>query len=144
MLFKTKESLQHLFQSCQIEPEINSRVQIYSQFLLSEPAFALALVHQLQSPHVHLIPADQAINSGKEAVESIMNLPRRFGTEDIIFGPKVSLIIVGIEYLNDEQSAHKLAKDIIRDVSAFDQRGCNSPHTIFIEKGGDPESVIGT
>lgn len=73
---------------------------------------------------------------GKEAVESIMNLPRRFGTEDIIFGPKVSLIIVGVEYLGTDAIARKLANDIIKDISAFDQRGCNSPHTVFIETGG--------
>lgn len=73
---------------------------------------------------------------GREAVESIMNLPRRFGTEDIIFGPKVSLIIIGSEYLESEGTAHKLAQNIVRDVSAFDQRGCNSPHTVFVETGG--------
>ncbi|WP_431065197.1 acyl-CoA reductase [Methylotuvimicrobium sp.] len=73
---------------------------------------------------------------GREAVESIMNLPRRFGTEDIIFGPKVSFIVVGIEYLCNEASARQLAKNIVKDVSAFDQRGCNSPHTVFVEKGG--------
>lgn len=76
---------------------------------------------------------------GREAVESIMNLPRRFGTEDIVFGPKISFIVVGIEYLTNEETAKKLARNIIRDVSAFDQQGCNSPHTVFIETGGEIE-----
>ena len=32
---------------------------------------------------------------GREAVEAIINLPRRYGTEDIVFGPKLSFAIVG-------------------------------------------------
>ena len=73
---------------------------------------------------------------GREAVEAIMNLPRRFGTEDIVFGPKVSFIVVGCEYLESESVARKLARNLVRDVAAFDQQGCNSPHTLFLETGG--------
>ncbi len=73
---------------------------------------------------------------GREAVETIMNLPRRFGTEDITFGPKVSFVVIGQERLADEHAAETLALDVARDVNAFDQRGCNSPHTVFIERGG--------
>lgn len=73
---------------------------------------------------------------GREAVESVMNLPRRYGTEDIIFGPKTSFIVVGREYLSDPEQVDSIASDIVRDVAAFDQRGCNSPHTVFIEAGG--------
>jgi len=73
---------------------------------------------------------------GREAVESIMNLPRRFGTDDIIFGPKVSFVIVGREHLASEDAARHIAQGIVRDVAAFDQRGCNSPHTVFVESGG--------
>ncbi len=72
---------------------------------------------------------------GREAIETIMNLPRRFGTEDIIFGPKVSLVVIGQERLADESKAETLALDVAYDVNAFDQRGCNSPHTVFVERG---------
>lgn len=73
---------------------------------------------------------------GREAVEAIINLPRRFGTEDIVFGPKVSLAIVGAEHLGNEEMASRVAMAIARDASAFDQHGCNSPHTVFVERGG--------
>ncbi len=73
---------------------------------------------------------------GREAVESIMNLPRRFGTEDIVFGPKVSFIIIGKEFLENKEERQKVVRNIVRDVAAFDQRGCNSPHTVFVETGG--------
>lgn len=73
---------------------------------------------------------------GREAVETIVNLPRRFGTEDVIFGPKVSFIVIGAERLQDEAMARPLARAVARDASAFDQQGCNSPHTVFVERGG--------
>jgi hypothetical protein len=73
---------------------------------------------------------------GLDAVEAIMNLPRRFGTEDIVFGPKLSLAIVGAERLADAETAQRVARAVAADACAFDQRGCNSPHTVFVERGG--------
>jgi hypothetical protein len=65
---------------------------------------------------------------GREAVEAILNPPRRFGTQDIVFGPKTSFVVVGAEMLVGEAGA--------RRVVALGQRGCNSPHTVFVERGG--------
>jgi len=73
---------------------------------------------------------------GREAVEAIVNLPRRYGTEDIVFGPKVSFAIVGAERLADDDTARRTAAVIAADACAFDQQGCNSPHTVFVERGG--------
>jgi hypothetical protein len=73
---------------------------------------------------------------GREAVEAIINLPRRYGTEDIVFGPKLSFAIVAAERLADNDTARRTAAAIAGDACAFDQQGCNSPHTIFVERGG--------
>ena len=73
---------------------------------------------------------------GREAVEAIMNLPRRFGTEDIVFGPKTSFAVVGSEKLVSDADARRVAALIARDTVALGQRGCNSPHTVFVERGG--------
>jgi hypothetical protein len=73
---------------------------------------------------------------GREAVEAIINLPRRFGTEDIVFGPKLSCAIVGVERLAETETARRTAAAIAADAGAFDQQGCNSPHTVFVERGG--------
>jgi hypothetical protein len=73
---------------------------------------------------------------GREAVEAIMNLPRRFGTEDIVFGPKTSFVVVGAEMLTGEAGARQVAALVARDTVALGQRGCNSPHTVFVERGG--------
>jgi len=72
---------------------------------------------------------------GKDAVERVMTLPRKFGTEDIIFGPKYSFV-----YIDNTLKIEKL-KDITYklslDVSIFEQQGCNSPHTVFIQNDGE-------
>jgi hypothetical protein len=73
---------------------------------------------------------------GREAVESIMNLPRRFGTEDVVFGPKVSFAVIGCEYLLSTEVAKKAAGLLAYDCAVNDQQGCNSPHTVFVETGG--------
>jgi hypothetical protein len=73
---------------------------------------------------------------GREAVEAVLNLPRRYGTEDIVFGPKLSLAIIAAERLGDAASARRVALALARDACAFDQQGCNSPHTVFVQRGG--------
>jgi hypothetical protein len=73
---------------------------------------------------------------GREAVEAIVNLPRHHGTEDIVFGPKLSCAIVGAERLAEAETARRTAAAIAADACAFDQQGCNSPHTVFVERGG--------
>ena len=72
---------------------------------------------------------------GMDAVESVMNLPRRYGTEDVIFGPKTSFMVIGGEYLGSEEAAGPVAGRASVDASLFDQMGCNSPHTVFVETG---------
>ena len=73
---------------------------------------------------------------GLEAVESIINLPRKFGCEDIVFGPKTSFMVIGLEKLSDINTAKKIAKKASIDASQFEQQGCNAPHTVFVEQGG--------
>ncbi len=75
---------------------------------------------------------------GKEAIDSIIGLKKRFYAEDIIYGPKYSYAVIDKESLQDHKN---LAQRFAVDVSVFDQYACSSPHTLFIEKGGriDPE-----
>lgn len=72
---------------------------------------------------------------GAEAVEAVSTLPRRPGTEDLFFGPKVSLAVLGRHSLDDEVLA-RTADALAFDVSVDDQRGCHSPHVVFVENGG--------
>ena len=74
---------------------------------------------------------------GKEAIESVLTLPRKHTCEDVIFGPKLSYMAVGKELLSRELNLNKLLRRVATDSSVFDQYACASPHTIFVEKGGD-------
>lgn len=49
---------------------------------------------------------------------------------------RVSLGAVGRSRLRDGAAARKVARDAAEAVSAYDQRGCVSPHVIWVEKGG--------
>jgi hypothetical protein len=73
---------------------------------------------------------------GRSAVESVMSLPRKYGTTDVIFGPKYSFAVFGKETLNPD-SINELTNRMALDASFFEQQGCNSPHTIFVERGGE-------
>jgi len=68
---------------------------------------------------------------GEEAVNAITTLPKSPFTEDIIYGPKYSYIIIDEESLL--QNSEKIAQRIAIDVSMFDQYACSSPHTILVE-----------
>ena len=78
---------------------------------------------------------------GKSAVESIVHTQKNYNTEDIIFGPKTSLMVIGKGKLLSLGQAKQCAKKAAIDISLFEQRGCNSPHTIFVEKGGAVEPI---
>ncbi len=73
---------------------------------------------------------------GRSAVESVMSLPRKYGTTDVIFGPKYSFAVFGKDTLTTN-SINDLANRMALDASFFEQQGCNSPHTIFVERGGE-------
>ena len=73
---------------------------------------------------------------GREAVETVMSLPRKYGTDDVIFGPKYSFAAVGKNSF-DRTKLSDLTYRLALDASIFEQQGCNSPHTVFVEKGSE-------
>ena len=78
---------------------------------------------------------------GKEAIETIVDLARKIECEDLIMGPKTSISILSKDYLNDRETMLDISNKIVRDVFAFDQRGCNAPHNIYVESE-DKDSII--
>lgn len=73
---------------------------------------------------------------GRNAVESVMSLPRKYGTDDVIFGPKYSFAAIARNSFNPDDLI-ELTYKLAMDASIFEQQGCNSPHTVFVEQGGD-------
>ncbi|MBF0416443.1 MAG: acyl-CoA reductase [Magnetococcales bacterium] len=74
---------------------------------------------------------------GREAVETLAAWPRKYNVRDIFFGPKLSFMVIGKEYLTEGRDLKKLVRRVATDCSVFDQYACSSPHTIFVEMGGE-------
>jgi len=73
---------------------------------------------------------------GREAVESVSQLAKKYTCQDILFGPKLSMMVIGNDALDSDKAIRKLVRRAATDSSVFDQFACASPHTIFVEKGG--------
>ena len=71
---------------------------------------------------------------GMDAVESVMNTKRNYGTEDVIFGPKKSFAVIEKKKIDTQEKINILCQKLANDIFQIDQRGCNSPHNVFIEK----------
>ena len=71
---------------------------------------------------------------GLEAVETIAALPRKINCRDIIFGPKVSFILMTEDAVNklSAEEASSMADQIAKDTFAFGQAGCNAPHNLLL------------
>jgi len=74
---------------------------------------------------------------GREAIESIVDLPKDIDCNDIIFGPRESLAVISKENISNLEQANDLASKLVSDIVTFDQYGCNSPHNVFVEKGSE-------
>ena len=73
---------------------------------------------------------------GREAMEALAGLPRRYDCQDVFFGPKLSYMCIGREALEAERPYQRLLRQAAVDCSVFEQYGCSSPHTVFVESGG--------
>jgi hypothetical protein len=95
----------------------------------------------LENQQIISLAADARIAwGGQEAVESILSLKKKFFTEDIIFGPKYSYVIIDAKSLKEHNK--RLAQKLALDVSVFDQYACNSPHTVLLENIENNEEDI--
>ena len=71
---------------------------------------------------------------GMDAVESVMNTKKSYGTEDVIFGPKKSFAVISKDQISTQAQINTLCQKLANDIFQIDQRGCNSPHNVLIEK----------
>ncbi|PID80195.1 hypothetical protein CSB20_07940, partial [bacterium DOLZORAL124_64_63] len=75
----------------------------------------------------------RCIWGGPEAVAAVRGLPVREHCEDLIFGPKFSLLAVDRATLAADDGS--LARTIAREVAVFEQGACSSPQVLVIEGG---------
>ncbi|EJN6712676.1 acyl-CoA reductase [Vibrio vulnificus] len=110
---------------------------IYGDDLLETMAVVYFDRHQMAIANKFSSYADVRIAwGGREAIEAVSSLPKKYNCQDILFGPKLSMMAIGSDALDSEKAIRKLLRRAATDSSVFDQFACASPHTIFVEKGG--------
>ncbi len=100
--------------------------------LLGECIAALRWIGGTESLEEEVFSRSDAVVAfgGEQALQSIQS---RVRSRFIGYGPRVSLGIIGREALREVAD---VARRAAYDVSIFDQRGCLSPHLLYIEEGG--------
>lgn len=78
---------------------------------------------------------------GADAVTHVSSLPKKWNTEDLIFGPKLSCMVLSSEAFKSRRIQRRIVRRAAVDCSSFDQTACASPHTIFIEKNNNTSLV---
>jgi hypothetical protein len=58
------------------------------------------------------------------------------GTRLVAHGHGMGVMFVAVDALFDASSARETAQRAALDVAAYDQRGCLSPHAVFVQQGG--------
>jgi acyl-CoA reductase-like NAD-dependent aldehyde dehydrogenase len=76
--------------------------------------------------------ADVSVLTGSD--EALAVLAGRTRSRVIAYGPRVSVAVVGRGALDD---ARGTVKSLALDVALHDQRGCLSPHAVYVETAGD-------
>jgi acyl-CoA reductase-like NAD-dependent aldehyde dehydrogenase len=72
--------------------------------------------------------ADVIVATGRD--DTVVALARRFGDRVIAHGERVSAVVLGLAAL---AGADAIASHIALDVALHDQRGCLSPHVVYVE-----------
>jgi hypothetical protein len=107
-----------------IDPELGEAIAVLWPRGRSEALYArLAARVDLVSAH----GGDHAIGEMRAATSAT--------TELVAHGHGLGAVVVLREALSSHLPA--LAQAIARDVGAYDQRGCLSPHVVLVEKGGE-------
>lgn len=75
----------------------------------------------------------RAIWGGSEAVRAVRVLDCLEHCEDLVFGPKFSLAVADRLILADPKRRSELARNLAREVAAFEQAACSSPQMLFLE-----------
>ena len=90
---------------------------------------------------ISLASDTRIIWGGEQAIASVMHLPKKIDCEDVVFGPRYSLAVIGKDALRQE-NLETIAFKLALDVSMFEQRACSSPHTVFVETGGQISPLV--
>lgn len=83
-----------------------------------------------------LAEADAVIVYGSDATIREVRSRTPASARMVVYHHRLSLGLVGAEALVGEEMARATVASVARAVATFDQRGCVSPHFVYVEKGG--------
>lgn len=83
-----------------------------------------------------LAEADAVIVYGSDDTIRSVRSRTPASTRMVVYHHRLSLGLVGAEALTGEEEAKATAASVAGAVAIFDQRGCVSPHHVYVEKGG--------
>jgi len=112
-------------------------VKIYGSELLDPILFLYCRKDDFKNQEILSLQSDvRVIWGGNDLVQDINRLKRKPYSTDLVFGPKYSFMVIGKHNLGTD-CINDIADRAALDISLFDQEACTSPHTVFIEKGGE-------
>lgn len=116
----------------------NEKNILFNGSMLTDTVFAIFFDSKDKECNRELSMASnlRVARGGREAINTIINLEKQYGTEDVIYGPKYSFMVIGREYMESEELCRNIAEKAALDFSIWDQYACTSPHVAFVEKGG--------
>ena len=83
-----------------------------------------------------LAEADAVIVYGGDDTIRAVRHSTPASTRMVVYHHRLSLGLVGGDALATEETARSTAAAVARAVGTFDQRGCVSPHAVYVEQGG--------
>jgi acyl-CoA reductase-like NAD-dependent aldehyde dehydrogenase len=108
----------------EVDHEIGQRLEIV-QFARQDGAATTALLSH----------ADAVSAYGDDSTLRALSGQLRSSARLIAHGHGVSAVYIAREQLASPHSARDVADRVALDVAAYDQRGCLSPHAVFVEAG---------
>lgn len=71
---------------------------------------------------------------GKDGLININRLEKKLDCNDLIMGPKLSSVLISTNYFDSLNTKNKkqLLQNVVKDVMTGNQKGCNSPHFLYL------------
>jgi len=89
--------------------------------------------HRQHNEGLSLLCDARLIWGGPQAVAAVRALPVPEHVEDLVFGPKFSLVVLDRAALAPGEESARLARTLAREVAVFEQGACSSPQVLVLE-----------
>ena len=110
----------------EVDPELGSAAAVRYWPGADDPELLRAALEEADAVVVY--GSDRTVRAIREALSEETRL--------IAYPHRIGLAAIGRDLLDSER-ARRLAHELAMAVATFDQRGCVSPHAVYVEEGGE-------